>query len=193
MMDVTRYPLICSVWSANGMDKQRSIMEGPRLDARHLRRAMSRFATGVAVVTTRSKSGKAEGVTVNSFSTVSLDPPLVLWSLARKARSFEVFDRATHFAVSILERRQLQLVRHFSSPRLDKLAGVATVDGHGGCPVIEGSLAHFECLRETTVEGGDHKVFLGRILKVSYRDGAPLIFSGGSFATSIALSEEAVA
>jgi flavin reductase (DIM6/NTAB) family NADH-FMN oxidoreductase RutF len=174
-------------------ENSRSILEGPDLDRAHLRRAMGRFVTGVAIVTTRQADGKAEGITVNSFSTVSLDPPLVLWSLARSARSFEAFDTAEYFAVSILSSRQLHLVRHFSSPRADKIAGVAHEEGFGGCPIIPDALAHFECRREAAVEGGDHKIYIGRILRLGYRDGDPLIFSSGTFSSATPLVTENVA
>jgi flavin reductase (DIM6/NTAB) family NADH-FMN oxidoreductase RutF len=120
-------------------------------------------------------------VTANSFSTVSLDPPLVLWSLARKSRSFARFDGAPHFAVNVLGAGQVDLSRHFSAPRADKLNGIEHYIGHGGCPVLAGVLAHFECVRESRIDGGDHVIFIGRVLRASFREGDPLIYSAGRY------------
>jgi flavin reductase (DIM6/NTAB) family NADH-FMN oxidoreductase RutF len=175
------------------MGPRRTLLEGTSLDRIKLRQAMGRFATGVTVVTTRAPDGKAEGVTANSFTTVSLDPPLVLWSLARTSRSFEAFNTAPHFAVNVLALGQLDLSRHFASPRPDKLAGIVHEAGHGGCPVLTGTIAHFECARESTINGGDHVIFLGRVLRASFRDGEPLIFSAGNFHSAAALAEKATA
>ena len=150
-------------------------------DTQHLRRAMGRFATGVTVVTTCGPDGKLEGVTANSFSTVSLDPPLVLWSLSRRAGSFDTFQTAKHFVVNVLSADQIDLCRHFATRSEDKLSGVAFRDGLGGCPVLPDVLAHFECVREAVIEGGDHCIFIGRVVEASHRDGEPLVFSAGGF------------
>jgi flavin reductase (DIM6/NTAB) family NADH-FMN oxidoreductase RutF len=151
-----------------------------------LRRAMGCFATGITIVTTKGPDGKFEGVTANSFSSVSLDPPLVLWSLARSARSFRQFEVAPHFAVNVLGAGQVDLSRHFSAPNTDKLAGIDHHLGHGDCPVLTGVLAHFECLRESTIDGGDHVIFIGRVLRASFRDGEPLIYSAGRYHRAVA-------
>lgn len=161
----------------------------PMSDTRHtaldgraeLRRAMGRYATGVTVVTTRGASGKLEGVTSNSFASVSLDPPLVLWSLANRAGSFEGFAGASHFAVNVLALEQENLSRHFAAPRPDKLVGIDFTPGHGGCPLLAGVIAHFECEKTGMFDGGDHTIFLGRVLRTSFRDGPPLIFAGGDY------------
>ena len=155
-----------------------------------LRRAMGRFATGVTVVTTCSPDGKLEGVTSNSFSTVSLEPPLVLWSLARRARSFQGFAASSHFVINILGLDQLDVSRHFAAPRADKLSGVDHRSGHGGCPVLAGTIAHFECKKESTIDGGDHAIFIGRVLHVNFRDGEPLIFAGGDYHRAIAVDRK---
>ncbi len=155
--------------------------EGRAVDPLLLRRAMGRFATGVTVVTTRRDDGRLEGLTANSFSTVSLDPPLVLWSVARRARSFAAFSAARHFAVNVLAVEQLSLCRHFAAPHADKFAGIAIDAGLGGCPLLPDALAHFECVRETAVEGGDHVILVGRVLAASFRDGDPLVFAGGTY------------
>lgn len=164
--------------------------DGTGMNTTLLRRAMSRFATGVTVVTTRGPDGKFEGVTANSFTTVSLDPPLVLWSLGRASASFDGFHAAKYFAVNVLGVGQLALSRHFSTPKLDKLAGIDHVIGHGGCPVLAGTIAHFECETQAVIEGGDHAIFIGRVLHASHRDGEPLVFSKGAYHRAVSLVEE---
>ena len=150
-------------------------------DPRALRHALGRFATGVTVITTRCPSGKLVGLTANSFSSVSLDPPMVLWSLRRNAGSLQSFCDSRHFAVNVLAAEQEGLSNHFAKPSADKFAEIAHEIGIGGCPVLPGTLATFECRLETEVEGGDHIIFLGRVLRASYRDGVPLIFAAGSY------------
>jgi flavin reductase (DIM6/NTAB) family NADH-FMN oxidoreductase RutF len=152
-------------------------------DPRRMRHALGRFATGVTIVTTRHPDGKLEGLTANSFSAVSLDPPLVLWSLRREAPSLRSFAASGRFAVNVLGAHQRELSRQFATPSLDKFAAVAHECGLGGCPLIEGSLAQFECRLEETVAGGDHLIFIGRVERARYRDGEPLIFSAGRYCT----------
>lgn len=146
-----------------------------------LRKAFGRFATGVTVITTRGPGGRLEGLTANSFASVSLDPPLVLWSLRRDARSAPSFIEHPNFAVNVLAADQQALARRFSLPADDKFNGVEAKLGAGGCPLIAGAIAHFECARETTVPGGDHIVFIGRVLAAAHRDGEPLIFANGGY------------
>jgi flavin reductase (DIM6/NTAB) family NADH-FMN oxidoreductase RutF len=149
------------------------------IDERHLRNALGRFATGVTVITTRTAEGKLEGLTANSFTAVSLDPPLIAWSLKRSAPSFDSFVAARHFAVNVLCCEQQALCRHFATPQVDKFAAVAFAHGIHGAPILPGSLATFECRTETTFEGGDHMIFIGRVIAATHRDGDPLIFSAG--------------
>jgi flavin reductase (DIM6/NTAB) family NADH-FMN oxidoreductase RutF len=158
------------------------------VDPRHLRNALGRFATGVTVITTRTPEGKLEGLTANSFSAVSLDPPLVLWSLRQNAPSLESFRSAGYFAISVLAADQTDLSRHFATPSEDKFATVPHGKGLGGCPVLQGALASFECSTEHTVVGGDHIIFIGRVHRATYRDGEPLIFSAGQYCTHALLT-----
>jgi flavin reductase (DIM6/NTAB) family NADH-FMN oxidoreductase RutF len=150
-------------------------------DTRALRMALGRFATGVTVITTRCPTGKLVGLTANSFSSVSLDPPLVLWSLRKNAASLQSFAGSRSFAVNVLSAEQEALSNHFAKPSADKFAGLDYTVGLDGCPVLPGTLASFECRLETEVEGGDHIIFLGRVVKAAYRDGVPLIFSAGNY------------
>jgi flavin reductase (DIM6/NTAB) family NADH-FMN oxidoreductase RutF len=152
-------------------------------DERHLRNALARFATGVTVVTTRTQEGKLEGLTANSFSAVSLDPPLVLWSLKASARSLPSFRAAGHFAVNVLAASQHGLCRRFATPRADKFEDVDYTSGLAGCPLLTGALAIFECSMETQVAGGDHVIFFGRVRRAAFDDGPPLIFSAGTYGT----------
>ncbi|WP_341987497.1 flavin reductase family protein [Azorhizobium sp. AG788] len=158
-------------------------------DPRHFRRALGRFATGVTIITTRGPGGKLEGLTANSFSSVSLDPPLVLWSLKGNAPSLESFVASGVFAVNVLGTHQAPLCRHFATPAADKFAPIAHTPGLDGCPLIADALARFECRTEQVIAAGDHMIFLGRVMRVTHRDGEPLIFSTGAFWAPAALPE----
>jgi flavin reductase (DIM6/NTAB) family NADH-FMN oxidoreductase RutF len=157
-------------------------------DPRALRQALGRFATGITVITTCTKTGKLEGMTANSFSSVSLDPPLVLWSLRRQAPSLAGFLEAGCFAVNILSADQGATSRHFATPVADKFEGVDWEPGHGGCPLLPGCLASFECDTDQVVEAGDHVILIGRIRHVTHQDGTPLVFHGGQYGVPVALT-----
>jgi flavin reductase (DIM6/NTAB) family NADH-FMN oxidoreductase RutF len=159
-------------------------------DHRDLRQALGRFATGVTVITTRAPDGRREGLTANSFAAVSLDPPLVLWSLKNTAPSQPSFLAARCFVVNVLAAHQRILSRHFACPHPDKFSGLAALDGIEGCPVLPDALAIFECSTESTVAGGDHTIFIGRVQRASYRDGEPLIFNSGRYCAPAALAGE---
>ncbi len=150
-------------------------------DPSELRRALGRFTTGVTVVTTRSVDGKPEGLTVNSFSSVSLDPPLILWSLANTAPSLPAFMQAEWFAVNVLASHQHGLSNRFATPGIEKYEGVEYTEGLGGSPVMIDSLACFECSVYDRVPAGDHTIFLGRVERLTHREGEPLLFSGGKY------------
>ena len=157
-----------------------------------LREALGSFATGVTVVTTRAVDGRRIGLTANSFTSVSLDPPLVLWSLSRRSANLEAFRGATHFAVNVLSAEQHALCWRFARPPVegDRFDGVSLQPSAFELPVIEGSLAVFECARYDEYEAGDHVVFVGRVENFSKGSGDALIFSAGrvlSAATAAAL------
>jgi flavin reductase (DIM6/NTAB) family NADH-FMN oxidoreductase RutF len=157
--------------------------DGSAMDERHLRNALGRFVTGVTVITTRTAAGKLEGLTANSFAAVSLDPPLVLWSLKATSSTLASFESSSHFAVNVLGAWQFALSQHFARRSEDKFQNVVHAPGLGGCPLLFGALATFECSKQTNVVGGDHVVFFGRIERASYREGEPLIFSAGKYGT----------
>lgn len=154
------------------------------IDPLTLRRAFGAFATGVTVVTTVDASGRRWGMTANSFSSVSLDPPLVMWSQARSAGSHAAFVDASRFAVHLLGEGQIDLSRRFAggTPSTDRFEGLAVREGLGGVPLLEGCVACFECWTETIHPGGDHVVFVGRLLRHERRPGSPLAYADGRYA-----------
>jgi flavin reductase (DIM6/NTAB) family NADH-FMN oxidoreductase RutF len=153
------------------------------IEPRHLRNALGQYPTGVTVVTTCSPDGRLEGLTVNSFAAVSLDPPLILWSLRREADSLPSFVASRRFVINVLASEQSHLSKHFATPRSNKFETVMFSRGLGGCPILDNPLALFECTTESTTEGGDHVIFIGRVRRVSFRNGEPLIFSAGAYCT----------
>lgn len=149
------------------------------LDPRALRQALGCFATGVTVMTTLRADGSPVGVTVNSFASVSLDPPLVLWSLAAHSPSLGAFRAAPRFCVNVLAADQAELCRRFATPVADKFAGVAWRRGAGGVPVLVGCLATFECSTAFNNWGGDHVILVGRVESFEMRDAPALLFHRG--------------
>lgn len=161
---------------------QPSWIQGQPGNGRELRTALGCYPTGVAIIATLSPEGRAVGLTVNSFASVSMDPPLVLWGLAQRSPSLPAFDGATHFSVSVLAEDQEALCRRFANPAVpDKFAGIDTVPGAHGIPLVGGAVAQFECRKESRMVGGDHVVFVGQVESFRWREGAPLLFHGGTF------------
>lgn len=154
------------------------------LDPRVLRRALGNFATGVTIVTAATPEGERTGVTANSFNSVSLDPPLVLWSLDKRSGSCGVFEAATHFAVNILASDQIPLSNQFARPNTDKFAGVALREGHGGSLLFEGCAASFQCEKHQVIDAGDHWILIGRVLDFEDGGHAPLLYHQGRYATA---------
>ena len=153
------------------------------IDPRQLRNALGRFPTGVTVITTATADGKREGLTANSFAALSLDPPLVLWSLGKRAQSLAGFQAAGRFAINVLAAHQADISHHFATPRADKFADVDTIEGQGGCPLIPGALAQFECTTHQAIDAGDHILFIGRVGHFAYADGPALAFNAGQYGT----------
>jgi flavin reductase (DIM6/NTAB) family NADH-FMN oxidoreductase RutF len=164
---------------------QKILLNEETADPRELRNALGRFATGVTVITTQTSAGKLEGLTANSFSALSLDPPLVLWSIRLSAPSLPGFLAASGFAVNVLASDQRKLAANFATASIDKFANVPFGFGLHGYPVLPGSIAVFECQTENTVEGGDHLIFIGRVVAASYCDGEPLVFHGGEYCVPV--------
>lgn len=154
------------------------------MNARSLRDAFGLFATGVTIVTTRDGDGAPVGITASSFNTVSLEPPLVLWSLGRGALSFPAFAEASHFAVHVLAADQRALSDRFARAGSDKFAGLPLAEGLGGVPLLDGVATVFECETEHRYAGGDHLILVGRVLRLSLPEAAPppLLFHHGRYA-----------
>ena len=154
----------------------------PDFSAQEFRQALGMFATGVTIVTAREPDGTLVGLTANSFNSVSLTPPLVLWSLSQKAGSMAAFSRGAHYAINILAADQQELAMQFATKDIDRYAGVQFVAGAHGAPLLEGAVAHFECFNRSQYEEGDHVIFVGEVERCSHRTGAsPLLFHGGKF------------
>ena len=144
-------------------------------DPRAFRRALGNFATGVTVVTAATVSGRKVGVTANSFNSVSLDPPLVLWSIDKRSNSHAVFEEASHFAVNVLAADQVHLSNNFARPREDRFALIEYEPGEGGSPVFADCSARFHCEKYQQVDGGDHWIMIGKVVAFDDFGRAPLL------------------
>lgn len=151
-----------------------------------LRATLGCFPTGVAVITTTTDKGEPIGVTVNSFSSVSLEPPLILWSLARKAWSMSHFVAARGFVVNILAADQHEVCRVFSRNVDDRFAGIAWHRGLDGAPVLDGTVATLQCRQWARYDGGDHEIFVGHVLDCRSEGHDPLMFCRGRLAPAAA-------
>ena len=150
-------------------------------DPRQFRDALGTFLTGVTVVTTRDAAGMAHGVTANSFSSVSLDPPLVLWSQAYTSKSFAAFRDSDHFAINILAHDQIPLSSHFAKSTENKFAEITHRNGLGGAPILEGAVAHLECVKHAAYPAGDHVIYIGRVENFASSLRRPLAFAAGKY------------
>lgn len=152
-------------------------------DSRALRDAFGCFATGITIVSTVNNAGEFFGLTANSFTSLSLDPPLVLFCLDYKALSFDAFQEADHFVVNVLGEGQEELSAHFARSSMDKWNGVAYETWETGCPVLPGSIAALECQTVARHEGGDHLIIVGEVERMCYEEGEakPLIYFKGQY------------
>jgi flavin reductase (DIM6/NTAB) family NADH-FMN oxidoreductase RutF len=159
-------------------------MQDAGLDRRALRNALGHYATGVTIVTTRTPDGAHTGVTVNSFTSVSLDPPLVLFCLSTRSSLLAAFEQAGHFAVNLLAKGQQALSNRFARPSCNTWEGVAYRTGTHGCALLTGALGIFECARRAAYPGGDHLILVGEVLRFETAPAPePLAFYGGSYGT----------
>ncbi len=163
---------------------QTAVAESPAasaIDPTELRRCLGSFVTGVTVITVLDEDGKPIGMTANSFNSVSLDPPLIVWSLRTNARAYPVYSTAKRFVVNILSEEQVDVSNRFAKSGPDRFDGVATTPGIGGVPMIDGCAAHLECRTEATYPGGDHLLFLGRVERIVGSARKPLAFGAGKY------------
>jgi len=151
-------------------------------DPGEFRKALGAFATGVTIITTRTAEGVPLGLTANSFNSVSLNPPMVLWSLANSSASLEAFRKAEHWAVHVLATDQEALSARFATRGIDKFAGLEVDTGAGDVPLLRGCMARFQCRTAFQYEGGDHLIFVGEVLAFDRTESAPLVFHGGRYA-----------
>jgi 3-hydroxy-9,10-secoandrosta-1,3,5(10)-triene-9,17-dione monooxygenase reductase component len=153
-------------------------------DTRAFRSALGVFPTGVAIVTTRAADGSLVGLTINSFSSLSLDPPLVLWSLNSNSPSLSMFRDGSHFTVNILAQEQANLSQRFASRIPDKFQGIEFRTGAGGTPLIVDCAAWLECRTHSHQDAGDHILFIGEVERFERTEKKPLIFCGGKYVFS---------
>ena len=153
----------------------------PSSDADSFRGALGSFVTGVTIITTDSPEGPV-AIVANSFSSVSLDPPLILWSPAKSSKRFEHFAGSRRFAVHILAAGQRDICAAVIKSKT-AIKDVPTHKSHCGMPIIEGALATFECSLEATHDAGDHVIVVGRVTKAHHQGGDPLVFHGGKYGT----------
>ena len=157
------------------------ITRQPPFESRDLRNAFASFGTGVTVVTSRGADQRRVGVTANSFSSVSLDPPIVSWNLALHSPNLAAFDHAGRFVINVLALSQLNLSNQFASKSTDKFAGVEFDEGLCGLPVLRGCAAVIECRTIERLEVGDHILFLGAVEQYRYQGIEPLLFCQGAY------------
>ena len=151
------------------------------IDKNELRRVMGHFATGVTVITTISKAGEPYGLTANAFSSLSLEPPLLLVCVDKKAESYPYFEESKVFTVNILSDSQEALSRRFAVSGGDKFQNVAYHTGANGAPIIDGNIGYIECKLYAAYDGGDHTIYLGEIQQAETRDAKPLVFFRGGY------------
>ncbi len=161
------------------MDVSTTTTFDPATDSDNFRTALGTFATGVTVVTTDSVEGPV-AIVANSFASVSLDPPLVLWSPAKASKRFEHFAGSRRFAINVLSDAQHDICNAIARSKI-AINDVPTHPSHCGMPLIDGALATFECSLEATHDGGDHVIIVGRVTKAHHRPGAGLVFQGGKY------------
>ena len=152
------------------------------IDLNAFRRCLGCFATGVTIITTIGPDGELIGNTANSFNSLSLDPPLILWSLGQQAHSLKAYMSADHFAVNVLRKGQEHLSDQFATAKGNKWQAIDYELGQTGCPILPTSLAVFECKVASTYRGGDHVIFVGEVIKFDFDpQGTPLLFYRGKY------------
>lgn len=159
------------------------VNEATEFDSKSFRRALGNFATGVTIITAQNAKGEKVGVTANSFNSVSLEPPLILWSIDKRSSSYEVFTEATHFAVNILAADQIDLSNKFARSKDDKYASVDYELGVGNVPVLKECSAVFECERFNILEGGDHWIIIGKVVHYQDNGRSPLLYHQGAYSS----------
>ena len=164
----------------------------PAFNERQLRDALAQYATGVTIVCARAPERRYVGFTANSFSSASLDPPLILWTISHRSASLPAFESTERYAVNVLAASQVELARRFSRPHADRFAHVSFRLGWSDAPLIDGCIAWFECRHHARHRAGDHIVFIGEVVTVERAHGQGLVFQHGAFGATMPLAEDAV-
>lgn len=166
------------------MSKSTSGAVPPEFDAHHFRNALAQFATGVTVITTRLPDGSFLGLTASSFNSVSLDPPLVLWSLSQNANSLPIFTGNSHYVINILSGDQAALAERFAMRIENRFEGVEFKLSHTGLPILQGVSAWFECHNRSRYPEGDHLIFVGEVERCDVTPKPALVFHAGQFVST---------
>jgi flavin reductase (DIM6/NTAB) family NADH-FMN oxidoreductase RutF len=174
MTDAPKHPI--NPDPANELARDSSV-----IDPRDFRHALGTYATGVTIISAAAPDGKPYGLTCNSFASVSLNPPLVLWSLGMFSQGLSIFQNASHFAVNVLGASQQALATKFAKSSENKFAGIEWAPGLGGAPLLANSVANFQCRAANRYYGGDHVIFLGAVEAYTYNRQEPLLFAHGGY------------
>lgn len=158
-----------------------ALADADEVTPQRLREALGRFSTGVTIITCLDEQGEPVGLTASSFNALSLEPPLVLWSLRQQSSQMPAFMAARHFCINVLAQQQLALSRRFASRREDKFGEGDWSAGVGGAPVLAGCTAVFECQTQLQQTAGDHVLFIGRVLVLTQSPLPPLVYQGGHY------------
>lgn len=150
-------------------------------EMKKFRQCLGKFATGVTVVSCRDQDGKPCGITANSFSSVSLEPPLVLWNIAKVSKSLRAYLEAEHFALNVLSNQQRSLASHFATSENGLFDNISYRDSPQNVPVLSNTLAHLECRTHDIHDCGDHHIIIGDVINFELSDGEPLIFYSGNY------------
>lgn len=158
--------------------------KAPGFSQKEFRASLAMFATGVTIVTARSADGELVGLTASSFNSVSLNPPLVLWSLSQAASAMAALSTGSHYVINILAADQKTLAERFAGKREGRWSDVSFTENEAGLPLLDGAAATFECFNRSRYEEGDHTIFVGEVERCRHREGvSPLLFHGGKFYT----------
>jgi len=159
-----------------------SSVSAPAFDARYFRSALGRFATGVTVVSAAMPDGTPVGLTVSSFNSVSLDPPLVLWSLSQASSSLALFQQCPRYVINVLSAEQVALARHFATGKsTERFLGLPQTHAPDGTPMLTDCAAWFECDNRSQYAEGDHVIMVGQVRHCSHTEAPPLVFHAGGF------------
>ncbi len=167
---------------------RKSIMTKENFKKKGFRDTLSQFATGVTIITTLDSDGGPVGITVSSFNSVSMDPPLVLWSLAKDSYSVPCFQNAEYFNIHILSIDQEDMSNRFARPGVDKFANIDIYPGLGDTPVLKDCAALLQCRTQHQYDGGDHIIFVGEVLSHNHSAKKPLVFHQGQYASTLPMA-----